>query len=88
MPAGEFEDWIRYNRVEPFGFVREEARFAVLAANTLAASPNKFRDHRSKSAAHWMYKPPQNLTVEQSLDMMRAQFPSAKTRKRVPINGH
>ncbi|WP_299076346.1 hypothetical protein [uncultured Paraglaciecola sp.] len=88
MRPGEFEDWIKYNRVEPFGFEREEQRFAILAANIIAGSANNFRDKRTSSPAFWLYKHTTAMTPDESLNHMKAMFPMAKKRKRVSANGN
>ena len=86
MPAGEYEDWKRFYLIEPFGYPRAEARFGILAANSLASSQNKFRDKNVYSPSHWTYNGPvKPLSADESLAIMKASIPTAKIRRRKPI---
>ena len=71
MLEGEYNDWKRYFNTEPFGYPREEYRWAQTMAVTLSASPKKF-DNKVLSADHWRYQVRKPQTIDQQISAARS----------------
>ena len=74
MSHAELAQWREYNLVEPFGFPRDEARYAMSISTQYTTSPNKYNDS-AKKADTWLYKKP-DLTPKTG-DSLLAKFKNA-----------
>ena len=76
MTIAELRRWKRYNEIEPFGFQRDEARFASLMTGFFASSPNQVRDPNYLKPEFWKYRPVMRSLRIQSSDQLFADFKS------------
>lgn len=84
LTDGKFNGWVRYANTEPFGFPRDEVRFAQIPVAIMAASPGKV-SRKMLDMSFWSFRPTIRQTVQQMSDAIKSGFnKSGKRRKRKP----
>lgn len=76
MPATEFDDWLRYEQIEPFGEIRADFRIAQLAS--LIANVNRDPQKQPKAFGPMDFMPDFTKAAKKPTSVKRQAAKAAK----------